>query len=187
MKISLGRIPLIYPIPIVLVGAYVDGKINYVEVGDVAVMGIGTPLIAISLNTNHYTTKGIKEHGVFSINIPTADMMGASDSCGIYSGKKIDKSTMFTNTKGKHGTPLIDECPVSIECKVAEQVIIKNRHIFIAEVLETFIDDNYTEKIGGKVKIADMKKLNPLIYSLDNKYYTIGEAIGEGYKEGKKD
>jgi hypothetical protein len=44
MKISLGKTPFIYPIPIVLVGAYVEGKINYVEVGDVAIMGIGTPL-----------------------------------------------------------------------------------------------------------------------------------------------
>jgi hypothetical protein len=31
-----------------------------------------------------------------------------------------------------------------------------------------------------------MAKLDPLIYSLDNKYYRIGEAIGEGYAEGRK-
>jgi hypothetical protein len=66
---------------------------------------------------------------------------------------------MFTNTKGKHGTPLIDECPVSIECKVAEQVIIKNRHIFIAEVLEKFIDDYYTEVFLSKHKLISVYEL----------------------------
>ena len=186
MKISLGRTPFIYPIPIVLVGAYVDGTANYVEVGDVAIMGIGTPLVAISLSVTHHTTKGIDESGLFSINIPTADMMGAADLCGIRSGRDTDKAALFTNIKGEHGTPLIDECPVNIECKVAETVNIKNRRIYIAEVLETIIDEKFATKVEGKVKVADMRELNPLIYCLDNKYYKIGDPIGEGYKEGTK-
>ncbi len=185
MKISLGTIPLIYPVPIVLIGTYVDGSINYTEVGDVAIMGIGTPLVTISLNTNHHTTAGIKDTKFFSINIPNTEMMAKADYCGIHSGKNTDKSKLFSNSKGPHGTPLIDECPVNLECKVIHDVTIKNRHIFIAEVMETFIDEIYTEKVGSKTKIADMKKLNPLIYSLDNYYYSIGEIIGEGYKEGK--
>ena len=186
MKISLGKTPFIYPIPIVLVGAYVEGKINYVEVGDVAIMGIGTPLVAISLNTNHHTTKGVDESGIFSLNIPTAAMMKDADYCGIYSGRDADKSALFTNSEGEHGAPIIGECPVNIECKVAETVTIKNRRIFIAEVLNTIIDEKYTEKVNGKTRIADMVKLDPLIYSLDNKYYRIGGAIGEGYAEGRK-
>ena len=185
MKISLGKTPFIYPIPIVLVGAYVDGSINYAEVGDAAIMGIGTPLVAISLNTGHHTAKGIGQTGVFSINIPTADMMAKADYCGIRSGRDTDKALLFTNTEGEHGSPLIDECPVNIECKVLETLTIKNRRIFIAEVLQTLIDEKYAKKIDGKVKIADMRELNPLIYSLDNKYYKIGDLIGEGYKEGK--
>ena len=186
MKISLGKTPLIYPIPIVLVGAYVEGKINYVEVGDVAIMGIGTPLVAISLNTGHHTTKGIDESGIFSLNIPTAGMIKEADFCGIYSGRDTDKSALFTNSDGVHGAPFIEECPVNIECKVLKSVTVKNRRIFIAEVLDTIIDEKYTEKVNGKTKIADMVKLDPLIYSLDNKYYRIGGAVGEGYAEGRK-
>ncbi len=186
MKISLGKTPLIYPIPIVLVGAYVESKINYVEIGDVSIMGIGTPLIAISLNTGHHTTKGIEASGIFSLNIPTADMIKEADYCGVYSGRDTDKSALFTNEKGAHGAPIIMECPVNMECKVAETVTIKNRRILIAEVLNTIIDEKYTEKVNGKIKIADLGKLDPLIYSLDNKYYRIGEAIGEGYAEGRK-
>ena len=167
-------------------GVYKEDKINYTEVGDVAVMGIGTPLVAISLHTNHFTTKAILECGLFSINMPTADMMQNADYCGIYSGSDSDKSSLYTNSRGKHGTPIIDECPVSIECKVHETVKVENRLIIIADVLETFIDEKYTENVDGKIKPVGMEKLNPLIYSLDNNYYTIGHKIGEGYKEGRK-
>jgi flavin reductase (DIM6/NTAB) family NADH-FMN oxidoreductase RutF len=186
MKISLGKTPFIYPIPIVLIGAYADGKINYVEAGDVAIMGIGTPLVSISLNTGHHTTKAIDKTGIFSINIPKAEMMEKADFCGIRSGRDTDKSVLFTNTEGDSGAPLIEECPVNIECRVAETVTVKNRRIYIAEVLQTLIDEKYTEKTDGKIKVADMRGLNPLIYCLDNKYYKIGDPIGEGYKEGTK-
>lgn len=186
MKISLGKKPFIYPIPIVLVGAYVNGKINYIEVGNVAIMSIGNPLVTISLDTNHHTTKGINDTGYFSINIPTADMMKEADFCGIFSGKDTDKAALFSNIKSRNNTPFIEECPLNMECKVVERVIIGKHHIFIAEVLETLIDDVYTQTVNGKIKTCDMKKLNPLIYCLDNKYYSIGDAIGEGYTEGRK-
>jgi hypothetical protein len=31
-----------------------------------------------------------------------------------------------------------------------------------------------------------MRKLDPIIYALDNRYYKIGEIIGIGYQESKK-
>ena len=61
MKVKLGAIPLVYPIPIVLAGANVDGKPNYATLGDCGVMGIRPPLVYVSLNQEHYTTQGIVE------------------------------------------------------------------------------------------------------------------------------
>ena len=52
-KVRLGAIPLIYPIPVVLVGATVDGRANFTEVGDCAVMGISPALVTISLSATH--------------------------------------------------------------------------------------------------------------------------------------
>ena len=63
--------------------------------------------------------------------------------------------------------------------------MIEHRHIFIGEVLKTYIDENYVDIDENSKKIAGMEKLNPLVYGLDNKYYTIGRQIGTGYKEGK--
>jgi len=186
MKKNIGNVPYIYPIPIVLIGCVVNGKINYTEVGDVAIMGINPPLVAISLNENHFSTEGIVKSSKFSINIPTADMMERADYCGVYSGKDEDKSRLFMNEMHETGVPMIDECPVCIICDVVKDFNIKHRHIFIGEVLGTYIEERYIRKEGGKEHIAPLDELNPLLYGLDNKYYSIGSDIGTGYKEGRK-
>lgn len=185
MKKQIKTMPLIYPIPIVLVGAYVNGQANYVNVGDVAVMGINPPLLVISLNEKHHTTQGIVESQKFSVNMPTASMVKQVDYCGIYSGKDVDKSTLFTNLEGTSGVPIIDECPVNLECKVIEEVQVKQRHMFIAEVVQTHISEEYIIQEGETQRIADLETLNPIAYAMDNRYYGIGEKMGIGYREGK--
>jgi len=188
MKKNIGTVPYIYPIPIVLVGCVVSGKINYTEVGDVAVMGINPPLVVISLNENHFSTEGIVYSSKFSINIPTAEMMKKVDYCGIYSGKDNDKGRLFESTMHETGVPMIDECPVCIICNVVKDFTIKHRHIFLGEVLGTYIEEQYIyEEEGGKKSIAPLDELNPLIYGLDNIYYCMGSRIGTGYQEGKKE
>ncbi len=44
----------------------------------------------------HYTNKGIRENQVFSINIPSADLVEKVDYCGLVSGKNIDKSQVLS-------------------------------------------------------------------------------------------
>jgi len=97
----------------------------------------------------------------------------------------VDKSKLFTVFEGAHtGVPMIQECPVGLECRVQEVVQIEHRRIFIAEVLECYVSEEYVEVIDGKEQIADLSRLNPIIYALDNRYYQIGRTIGVGYREG---
>lgn len=184
-KVRLGAIPLIYPIPVVLVGATVDGRANFTAVGDCAVMGISPALVTISLSATHYTTRGVDESKAFSINLPSTHLLSQADYCGIVSGKDVDKGKLFTVFEGEYTrVPMIQECPVGLECQVQEIVQIKHRRIFVAEVLECYVSEQFVETIGGKQRIADLSKLDPIIYALDNRYYRIGSAIGTGYHEG---
>jgi len=184
-KVKLGAVPFVYPIPIVLVGSNVNGRDNFAEVGDCAVMGIDPALVAVSLSATHHTTSGIDECGAFSINLPSTQMLSQADCCGIASGKDVDKSRLFTVFEGEQtGVPMIQECPVGLECRVQEIVQIKHRRIFVAEVLECYVSEPFVETIDGKQRIADLSKLDPIIYALDNRYYRIGSAIGTGYHEG---
>jgi flavin reductase (DIM6/NTAB) family NADH-FMN oxidoreductase RutF len=185
-KIKLGPTSLVYPIPIVLCGAMVDGKPNYLTLGDCGIMGLKPPIVFVSLHKNHFTTRGIIESQGFSINIPSTDLLSKTDYCGMVSGRDTDKSVLFEIFFGENGDiPLISECPVNLECRVIKDFLIEHRHIFIGQVIETYINEDCVLEKDGRQTPADLNKLDPVIYGLDNRYYKIGHAIGTGYKEGQ--
>lgn len=185
MKKKISSIPLIYPIPIVLIGTRYQGKDNFTTIGDIAIMGINPPLLVISLLETHYATQSILFNRSFSVNIPTTDLLEKTDFCGIVSGKDRDKSKLFRVVYGEETqNPLIEECPVSIECEVLKHHIIERRHIFISKVVSTWLNEEYLQ--GSHTRnFPSLEDLNPIIYGMDNQYYQIGSAIGKGYQEGK--
>jgi len=184
-KVKLGAVPLVYPIPIVLVGVTVDGAANFTEVGDCAVMGIDPALVTISLSASHHTTKGIDDKGVFSVNSPSTQMLSLADYCGMESGRDVDKGALFEIFQGENtSAPLIADCPVGLECQVLDVVQVEHRRLFIAKVVECYVSQQFVEAVDGEHSVADLSKLDPIIYALDNRYYKIGDAIGTGYREG---
>lgn len=187
MKIPLGKTPYVYPIPITLLGANVDGKPNYATVGDVGLMGINPALVCVSSHRDHYTNLGILENGTFSLNFPTTAMLTITDYCGVVSGREVDKSSLFESFYGElHTAPMISECPVNLECRVLQTVSIQHRQMFIAEVHCAYVDEHYLVDRDGKKQIVDLIQLDPILYALDNQYYSIGQPIGVGYREANK-
>ena len=187
MKVKLGTVPLVFPIPIALAGAQVQGRPNYVTVGDCGIMGIRPALVYISSNKAHYTNEGILEHGTFSLNFPSTDLLTETDFCGIVSGREVDKSALFESFYGELGTaPMIQECPVNLECRVVKEFSIEQRQIFVGEVVQAHVNADLVRVEEGTRRIADMQRLDPIIYGLDNRYYRIGAPIGVGYQEGRR-
>ncbi len=187
MKIQLGKLPYVYPIPITLVGANVHGKPNFEVIGDMGLMGINPALVIISSHRDHYTNTGILENNTFSINFPTVSMLTKTDYCGTVSGRDVDKSTLFEIFYGETGTaPMIIECPVSMECRVVKEFSIQHRQMFLGEVVQCFASEEFVREKNGEKALADLTRLGPILYALDNRYYRIGEIIGEGYREAEK-
>lgn len=180
-KIKIRKLPMLYPIPAVLVGAIVDEKPNYVTLGNCGIISVEPPVIYISSSKSHYTNKGIHENNKFSINIPSADLMIELDYCGLVTGSNIDKSNIFdTFYDSNNRIPMIRECPINMECEVMQTVNIYDMEVFIAHVTEVYANEECL--ING---FPDTQKVNPLFYSIDNTYWTIGEQIGRGFIEGK--
>ncbi|HPH11315.1 MAG TPA: flavin reductase family protein [Thermotogota bacterium] len=178
-KEMVGPIAFVYPIPIVLIGSMVAGKANFAEIGDCALAGINPALVVVSINENHYTTFGIREHRCFSLNFPTTQRLKAVDYCGNHSGKEVDKSTLFEIEPGQNPLcPLIDEFPVNLECEVIHDHQIEHRHLYVAKVTQTHIAKNLISREKGKIHFPDLRMLDPILYGLDNAYYTVGEKIG---------
>ena len=183
MKKAIGPQTLLYPMPAVLVGAQVEGKPNFMTAAWCGIAASEPPAISVAVRSARHTYKGISANNTFSINIPSADMAVDVDYCGIYSGHKIDKSEIFNVTYGQLDTaPLIQECPVNLECKVIHSLDLGSHVLFIGEILDTYIDDDYMT-----AEKADPAKIDPLIYTTGvRQYQRLGEVVGRAWDIGKK-
>lgn len=183
-KIALGNKSYFYPNPTVLVGVTVQGKPNYLNVSYAGTANRSPAMLYISLNKLHYSTIGVKEQKTFSINIPSAEMLADTDYCGLVSGKDVDKSELFHTFYGEsRNIPMIEECPVNIECEVVHEIELEGSNIlFIGKVLQSYSEKKY---LSGE--LPDIKKIDPILLSTnDFNYYSVGNRIGKAWSIGKK-
>jgi flavin reductase (DIM6/NTAB) family NADH-FMN oxidoreductase RutF len=181
-KIKLGTNAYLYPMPVVLVGTTVDDRANFMAVGWVARVDGNPPIMAVALNKRHYTPTGIRESQAFSINIPGVDLMARTDYCGLVSGRDADKSEVFDLFYGELGTaPMIQECPLCIECQLVDVVSLPSHDLFLGQVVAVFADEDCLT--GGK---PDVEKMNPFVLTMpDNNYWRIGPHAGKAWSVGK--
>lgn len=181
-KINCGKYPLIYPLPIALIGAKVDGKANVAPIGNCGIVSVEPAVVYISISKQSYTAKGIINEGEFSINFAPCTMIKEVDRAGLVSGRDVDKSTFFHYFYNESNiTPMIEECAVNILCKVISTTEIYNQYMFVADIDKTLVSEKYCTN-----GYADTKKINPIIYAMDNQYWSLGERLGTGFGIGKE-
>jgi len=181
-KVNLGANAYIYPMPVTLVGAVVEGRANFMAVGWVMRVNRKPPLLAVALNKAHFTPGGIRQNRAFSVNFPGADLMEKTDYCGLVSGRQVDKSGLFRVFYGElEAAPLIEECPLGLECRLYEVVELPVNDLFIGEIVAAYADEDCLT--DGQ---PDILKINPLVLTMpDNQYWTVGERAGKAWAAGK--
>ena len=185
-KILMGPGTLIYPQPALLVGANVNGKPNFLTVAWSGIANENPPMISIAIRHIRYTLRGIKQNMTFSVNVPATDMVRETDYCGIVSGSEVDKVEVcrFKVFYGKLGSaPLIEQCPVNLECKVIHSLDLGSHLLVVGRIEETHISESCLA--DGK---PDINKIKPFSYITDpdSQYQTVGEVIGKAYSIGKE-
>jgi flavin reductase (DIM6/NTAB) family NADH-FMN oxidoreductase RutF len=167
--------------PAVIAGALVNGKPNYLTMGNYGGISPRPPaMVYLSVNKAHYTNAGIKENGYFSVNMPARDLVQKTDYVGLASGRDTDKSKIFTAFYGSvNKAPMIQECPINILCKLIQTVDLPTQEIFLGEVVETYVAKEYVT--DGK---PDIKKINPLILG-GGFYWELGNKVGNAFVDGK--
>ncbi len=184
-KIALGPQTLIYPMPAFLIGATVGEKPNFMTAAWSGIAASTPPMITVALQHHRYTLKGIRENGVFSVNVASAELAGETDYCGLVSGTtKADKvkDCNFTIFYGKlKNAPLIEQCPVNLECKVVHTLALGSHTLVIGQIEEVYVSEDCMT--DGE---PDQTKIDPLLYvtGANKAYFRIGEKIGPAFKIG---
>ncbi len=173
----------VYPMPVVLVGAMVGGRPNFLTVAWVSRVNYDPPMLGIALGRDHYTNPGIEQSQAFSVNVPSVSLVREVDFCGLVSGRDCDKSTLFELFFGEEtGAPMVAACPLSMECKLAHKVELPGDVLYVGQIVGTYVDSRFLRR--GR---PDVRKMRPFVLTMpDNTYWTLGEAVAKAWQVGKK-
>jgi len=185
-KILMGPSTSIYPVPVLLVGANVDGKPNFMAVAWGGIVDSEPPMISVAIQHIRYTLIGIRQNMTFSVNVPSVDLVKEADYCGTTSGAKVNKAKVcqFNVFYGKlEGAPLIEQCPVNLECKVVHMLDLGSHSLVIGRIEETHVSEACLT--DGNPDIA---KIKPLAYIVapHRHYQSLGEVVAKAYSIGQE-
>ncbi len=175
----------VYPIPAVMVSCGTMEKSNIITVAWTGIINTNPAMVYISVRPTRYSYNLIKDQGEFVINLTTKSLTRATDWCGVKSGANVDKFKEMKLHKEKASIvkcPMIQESPVSVECKVKEIKELGSHTMFIAEVVAINVDEKYIDNKGA----FDITKCDLMAYANGN-YLAMGKKLGKfGFSVKKK-
>ncbi|NPV07773.1 MAG: flavin reductase family protein [Anaerolineae bacterium] len=185
-KRQLGPTTHLFPMPTLLVAVKTgEASANVVTIAWAGIVGGDPPMMALDIAQSHYSAPFIDREGNFTVNVPNSSQAVEADYCGIVSGRQDpDKAktcgwTMSPSTL--ISSPMIAECPLNFECRVVRKVEAGESVFYLAEVLETHVDERVLDSKGG----IDAVLLDPLIFTPDGQYFRLGQPVAKAFSVGK--
>ncbi len=187
MKQSWKPGTMIYPLPAVLISCgESEQEYNLFTVAWTGTVCTNPPMCYISVRPERHSYEIIKRTGEFVINLTTASLARATDWCGVRSGRDYDKFSEMGLTAEAAAVvkaPIVAESPVSIECRVKQIVPLGSHDMFIADVVNVLVDEEYINPETGKL---ELERADMIAYS-HGEYFRLGKAIGHfGWSVRKK-
>lgn len=176
---------LLAPVPPVLVTVGDGEKSNVFTVAWTGLINTQPPKTYISVRPSRYSYEFLKKNGEFALNLTPASLVRAADWCGIHTGRKVDKFKKMNLTRAAASlisVPIIEECPVSLECKVFDTVELGTHHMFLADIVAVDVDEELVDK-NGRLCI-DRAGLAAFAHG---EYFALGRSLGTfGFSVKKK-
>lgn len=179
---------LLIPLPAVMVSCkWGNNKPNIFTASWVGIACSEPPMISVAIRKSRHSYGIIQKSGEFVVNLTTEELIKETDFCGTYSGKHMDKfeKTKLTPVDGSEiNAPLINECPINLECQVRHIIELGSHDLFIADIVATYADEEYLDKYDR----PDIKRFKPLIYCTKAQEYWGGlsKRLG-GYGLSRKE
>lgn len=173
-KINIGQKLALYPSVVTVIGANVDGRVNWLMVTHTGI--VNHQNVLVSIKEDHYTTKGILEEMKFSLNLVKRDMLRKADYVGTVSGATVDKSKVFNYQMGENGTPVITDSPLAMELNVIDIYKSGGFNNYICSIANTYA----APEVLDKADRLDYNKLKPVLFEFPTySYLATGELLGK--------
>ena len=184
-KIKFRGGAMLAPTPPVMVSCGDEKNANIITVAWTGITNTMPPKTYISVRPSRHSYGIIKERGEFVLNLTPSALVRAADYCGTFTGAKADKFEKCRLTKRfveEVKAPLIDECPLSLCCRVTDVVPLGSHDMFLADIVAVYVSD---ELIDDKGKLH-MAKAGLCAYA-HGEYFALGKRIGTfGFSAAKK-
>ena len=185
MKKELGIKPYLFPMPVLMIATY--GSDGTVDVMNMAWGGVcASNMVALNIDEDHKTTQNIKERMAFTLSVADIDHLEESDFFGIASGNKMEdkfeRTGMHAVRSDKVDAPVIEEYPLTLECKV---VALENT-VYGFRVLGEIVNVLADEKVLDQDGKLDYSVLKPVLFEMPAyQYLKTGEVLGKCMTFGK--
>ena len=175
---------MVTPLPVLMVGTYDEnGKANAMN----AAWGMisDTDKVTICLDASHKTVKNILVKKDFTVSMADAKNVIAADYVGIVSGNdvpdKVIKAGWHAAKSEFVDAPIFEELPMTLECKMINYD--EETELMTGEIVNICVD----ESILGEDGKIDLTKFQPITYDpVHHNYLTLGEKVGNAFKDGKQ-
>ncbi len=171
---------LLAPVPPALVTCGTVEQPNILTIGWTGILCTHPPMTYISVRPSRYSYGLIRESGCFAVNLPTASLVRAVDFCGVKSGEKVNKFKecgLHALPAQRISAPILEECPISLECRVTEVRPLGTHDMFLAEIVGVNADERFLDENGR----LDLEKSGLLAYA-HGEYFALGKKLGSfGY------
>ena len=150
---------LLAPVPAVMVsccGTQPDDKPNIITIAWAGTVNSDPPMVSVSIRKERFSHALVKESGEFVVNLVDEELCRATDFCGVRSGRDLDKAAetglRYIPADGMETAPRVEGAPVSLCCKVRQQVALGSHDMFLGEVISVMVRDDLMDE-GGKLHL----------------------------------
>ena len=133
-----------FPMPAALVTSQpLEGRPNLMGIGYVGFTCWQPPIVCLGINTARYSGTVIQQTRQFVVALPRPEDVLRVDYCGFISGTSLDKfqAAGLTTREARHvQAPLINECPVNLECELTQVIPLGSHALYLGRVVATHVD-----------------------------------------------
>ena len=171
---------MLNPAPVVLVSCADPKnpeKKNMITLAWAGTVNSEPPMVAVGIRRERYSHGLIAGSGEFVVNLTDEKMSRAVDFCGVRSGRDTNKAKetglQYIPADGLATAPAVDGSPVSLCCRVRQQVELGSHDMFLGEVVSVMVREDLMDEKGRLY----LEKAGLIVYS-HGLYQKLGDVLG---------